>query len=505
MTKTRHVLAVSGNSPYHRLLKFIDGVPSVVTDFPAQSSPVGLNKVATTPDGKYFLASSAASSTTPFRMWKRAADNTFTTVAVAALSLAGTITELFFLTDTHVIAVDSTNGVWLGVLDRATDIITWTRVDTVAGWTGGCKLTAAGDFFMVVRPTAAPYLRIFKRTGDTVSTTTGLTGVGPSFSVTSVSTDMTTGDIIMARGGTPGTAVFGYFSIDWATMTILFASASQQMEAPAAGATATLMAHAWSPSGKHLVYSTDNAADFYLRMETLTNRNPRPTRRYRGDATAISPAIPATLVDIKFVDSTLFLVSVNSNVQGSGRVRGFLHDDSSEQVTEVNAISDCFDDWSAIISSIAVGPEIVSNAKVSLYNSAPHSLIAETVDLANLKLALVTSSAAFDATHTTLAAALGANEVYGSSWPQGGIDTDTATWADTGTGSQYALNINVPSLDLQAAGTLTFRAAILYDNTDAGKKPLAYIDYGADQVAPQFKRMQFSFPGGRLFVTETAN
>lgn len=194
----------------------------------------------------------------------------------------------------------------------------------------------------------------------------------------------------------------------------------------------------------------------------------------------------------------IILVAVNSSASGTGRVRGFTWDYGRLRYTEVPEVSDLFDDWNAIPTHISASPVISDSGNpAQVYEAAIEALLSNTVDLDNIKIALV-SSELFDGTDTTLIDALGGNEVYGSSWPQGGIAANAMTVEGVSGGA--ALVLTIPPYDLTDAGTLSFRAAIVYDDTHADKRPIAFIDFGETKTATQFDRMTFTSPGGRLIV-----
>lgn len=98
------------------------------------------------------------------------------------------------------------------------------------------------------------------------------------------------------------------------------------------------------------------------------------------------------------------------------------------------------------------------------------------------KVVLLSSSASFVATHTTLAQVTnsGAYEVSGNGWLSGGetlanvavttVNTDDAKWD--------ADDLSV----LITGGTLTFRHYVIVNTTDTDSPPLAFIERTADIV-----------------------
>lgn len=124
-----------------------------------------------------------------------------------------------------------------------------------------------------------------------------------------------------------------------------------------------------------------------------------------------------------------------------------------------------------------------------VYNHTLSLIAGQTVDNDNLKVMLLTSSAAFDATDTSIddvAGALGGSpaerdyEFYGNGWPQGGklvanvtshiITTDDAAL----TGDQ--------TVETASGGNIgPCRYVLLYDATS--EKPLILYDLGQDEYA----------------------
>lgn len=131
-----------------------------------------------------------------------------------------------------------------------------------------------------------------------------------------------------------------------------------------------------------------------------------------------------------------------------------------------------------------------------VYNHTLSLIAGQTVDNDNLKVMLLTSSAAFDATHATVDAVAGAaspdraNEFYGNSWPQGGktvanVASNTITTNDAAlTGDQ--------TVETASGGNIgPCRYVLLYDATS--EKPLVLYDLGQDEYAGDTTDFKLTF------------
>ena len=511
MTTVQHALVVGTSAPYSIMLRYVDAVPEAVA-MPAQAgATIALGTVTSSPDGRLWLAAGTASSLTPFRLWRMDDSYNINAVAVdAALPLAGTIVDLKFITNTHVVAVDSVNGVWFGVFNRDTNVITWTRLNTLAAFVGVENLSDT-QFIISRGPGTSPYSQVYGISGDTATleTWTGLTAnpysdraafhraskliFGPRSNTNTASAAaqalwVDVPNKTMVNNGT---------YIDFPTSEIgRIASGSNG---------GTVLCAKFSPSGRHVACGLNVAP--YLRFVTQVSGRRYPNTLHKlvvaaEGALDDDKPIAAAVNDVEFVGNDMLLVAVNSRFGGTGRVKGYFHSDGDEKLVEDNRIRTIFNGWDSVAMNITSGPLETVGATSGFYDTALPSLINRTADLTNLKIVLVSSAAVFNPDHTTLAQAVGGTEVFGSSWPQGGIECDDATFETFGTDGQVAYKVSVPNRDLNDAGTFTFRAAILYDNTDANKKPMMFFDFGANQVVKQFDRLVFSFAGGRALVFE---
>ena len=94
---------------------------------------------------------------------------------------------------------------------------------------------------------------------------------------------------------------------------------------------------------------------------------------------------------------------------------------------------------------------------------------------------------------------MGANEAFGGPWPQGGVACGSGSYPAGIEGLSY-FSLLLPSVDYTDTTPLTFRSAIVYDDSDPGKKPLAFIDTGAVQTVSQLDRIKFSSGGNNILT-----
>lgn len=508
--KSKLALVTSLTAPYHRAIRILDGVPVTDTSFPAQASPIGLAASATSPSGKYIMCAGAASSTQPFRLWRSDdGGKTYKAKAIpAALPIALTITNILFLNDEAVVVGDPTYtggvGLYWGIIDQTTDAIAWTAFPTTG--------TTPNKITEIIKLTELDIICLRNNSGTRVLMAYTYDPATKTFALANI------GGLTTAGTGDKGTAIFNDIGADMIWGANTFASpggrqidtvnrasasntASTFVITDAALMTSLGTSTIWadfesSPDGRYTPFSHNEAP--YLRMLIRTGDKTvaAGARKYmlQRPLPVFDPLFTAPMNDIKFIGNEKFLVAANSNVQGAGRVRAFSID-KDFNFQEDKAFSALFNDWSAIPTSITVGPEISIASIANVYDSAVAAIANRTANFGNLKIALLSSWASFNPANTTLAQALGANEVYGSSWPQGGIACNAATFVGLGT-DEAGLSITVPALDLLAAGSITFHYAVIYDNADANKRPLLFLDFGEEITATQPDRVQLSAPGG---------
>lgn len=131
-----------------------------------------------------------------------------------------------------------------------------------------------------------------------------------------------------------------------------------------------------------------------------------------------------------------------------------------------------------------------------VYNHTLALIAAQDIDLANLKVMLLTSSASFDAADTTIDAVAGAaspdraNEFYGNGWPQGG-KTVANVAASTITTNDAKLAGDQTSQTASGGSIGPCRYVLLYDS--ASDKPLILYNLGQDEYAGDTTDFKLTF------------
>ena len=134
-----------------------------------------------------------------------------------------------------------------------------------------------------------------------------------------------------------------------------------------------------------------------------------------------------------------------------------------------------------------------------VYNHTLSLIAGQTVDNDNLKVMLLTSSAAFDATDTSVDDVAGAlsgspaerdHEFYGNGWPQGG-KTVANVAANTITTNDAALTGDQTSQTASGGNIGPCRFVLLYDATS--EKPLVLYDFGQDEYAGDTTDFKLTF------------
>lgn len=148
---------------------------------------------------------------------------------------------------------------------------------------------------------------------------------------------------------------------------------------------------------------------------------------------------------------------------------------------------------------LAASPEFTSNVDTTLFNAGMTRLTRATRDLTNLKFCFVSDAYAFDATKTTLADAIGATEVYGMDWPQGGIGLTNVNFVQAeGAGTDF--DFTLPPTTMNTAGSMVVHGAIVYDNSDAGKTPILYLPFISAKSIGQYDQVTFSKVTGQVLT-----
>lgn len=487
MASLSYAFVTSTSAPYQRLLRFVDGIVSHVTEFPGMASGISLASASFTPDNEYLIAASNTSSTTPFRMWRNVS-NSFVEITMGSISSTSSFSKIRWMTNTHVIAVGA-QGVWFGVLNRSTHSVSWTRTSTTAyDW-----VAPHPDGLRTICCTTAGALVWFLRTGDTLASTSGSFqgSEGKTFPQWN-----STGDIFVVLTPT------GQYPVPIRKLVPTNYLTYVGTDVPANEIAANGVARGallYDRAGIRLLYSVERGNR--LGSAPVGNFNINVLGSHQGPDSKTA-SIPALATTMAFATDTIVLAGVNSTAS-TGRVRGFNYNYASFDYVEIPEIAAIFSDWSMIATDIAVSNMTNLNANpVDVYNSTLSDLINDDVDLSSLKIALLSTASGFNQSHTTLAQVLGANEVSGSSWPTGGVSTGTATFAIDGSGPDYCLNLDIPAVDMVASGSFSFSAAVIYDNTNVDKKPLVFMTFDTPQTINQFDRVKFNITGNKLIILD---
>lgn len=121
---------------------------------------------------------------------------------------------------------------------------------------------------------------------------------------------------------------------------------------------------------------------------------------------------------------------------------------------------------------------------ISRYNHTVKKLMNKEVDLTSLKVMLLNASASFNATHTALNQVTnsGTYEVSGNGWTSGGVALAnvSVTTVDTN-GSMF----DADDVEVIATGGPIGPAngCVIFDDADANKAPLWFIDFDGSQQA----------------------
>lgn len=503
MAKVQYAFITSATAPYCRLLKFVEGVGEVVPSnaFAFTKTPVALSVAEFSADARYLLAATQASSTAPLRMWKRNKRDKFDEITLPDMASAKTINSIIWLTDTRIMFSDAVNGIWDGTLDRNTDTITWVQITNTPNFRWLMDAPDDRTFWAIGAGGYACYFRNTISDAITVVATASIeagnfdwvhgdidpvSGLGMCMSVAVRGAN----DLHIRRGTNTSyrnyqVAGMVYDSIDVAQGT-RFTKWSRRGN----------ILWALSEFAPYLRFiQTVYGSTSILRWLGVAQLSPYPT----------FPAFATSCAEILREDGggnpdDLLLVAVDSNTISTGRIRGFSFNHDLYTFTELPEISDLFDDWSAIPAYV-VSSNRVETGTVKVYSAVADKLFNQSYDLTNLKLALLNSSSIFDASHTTLAQVLGANEVYGGGWPQGGINLPDAVFSFIGT--DYALRLVSDFPATPTSSAVTFRSAVIYDNTHVDKQVLCFIDFGDNRTSIAEETIMFKSLSNTLFKFTT--
>jgi len=128
-----------------------------------------------------------------------------------------------------------------------------------------------------------------------------------------------------------------------------------------------------------------------------------------------------------------------------------------------------------------------------LYDGAVSDLVRGRVNLASLKLALLKDGAGFIQSQTSLAAvtANGTLEAWGNGWPLGGKPIPNVRMVETSPSTFSYRGDSIKQVIVD--GNLTARYGVIYDDANANKKPLLFIDFQRELFAEKDTEVTLTF------------
>jgi len=477
--KVGYVFTTSTTSPYIKCYKITDGVPEDFGAFPF-AVPGTLKAIAISPNGNYIIAAraSGAQGTQALRAWRMVEIDSFTEMPMPSLGTTSTVTvnELLWLTDTHVVAA-TTIGVFFGVFNPTTYEFAFTQLNSLNS--PAVAKNSDGTHFITTGG-STPYYTMFQRTGDTAAQKT-ISGAGPGFASTLVrwSSD---GKMVLFTNNSSGSYLRA-LAIDAAVTAFTIASITSD-DLP----NSLLVALVAAPDTAFQFFGANNTAPRIWGWRIV---NGALVKTDTGGSGFTNPSAGSNKLAITPDGKTLLTAVPNT----THKLRGFLREKNNELLAD-SPYNNVWQSFGGITQDIAVTPYFDVDPPHKLYNSFAGSL--PEANLSQLKLLLVSSSAVFNAAHTTLSQARGSAEVYGGGWPQGGV-TLANVQMEVVSGNEYALIADIPPTPYNGTGNLTFRSAILYNDGDANDRPLAFFNFGTNQIVEPGRMLTFAGLSKRLF------
>ena len=144
---------------------------------------------------------------------------------------------------------------------------------------------------------------------------------------------------------------------------------------------------------------------------------------------------------------------------------------------------------------MAFSTQVYNNTARQLFEAA---LASESM---TLKVLLLEATAAFDATHATVAAVTdsGAHEVSGNGWPAGGVEiAGLAVYTvNTQDAQLIAADVSVTA----TGGAIAATYALVYRVVSGGDDvPLIWIDFDGEQSAADTFNFEISWSGGLAVI-----
>lgn len=491
-----HALVTYAASPWQVMMKFVDGVGSIVDPFPV--IPQHVIAPAWSRDGNFVLAAVPGSGTTPLKMWKRTPNGFEEVTLTGVFPDAIDIYSMCWYDNKHVLFchnnIAANQNFYLGIFDGV-DSFSITAISNPAPqsnlmWLNETTIATARF------PGSANYSW---RTLDPVAGTVSYENTSALMVTSGTTVALLEGNTLIynnrnTTGGISSAKIAGkYLNIPAKTSTAFVVT-----NYPGTFSTSADEAVCKTRSNDAFIGITSDvgviSTKFRYGLNTWEALGTCLPGKWLKDDTITIPAIAAGIAEIGI---NKYAFGVKSAAAG-GRVRAFSFNEVDSVVEDTTV--------AALFSSIAVPVDTFTASVIqeeteagsSLYDAAIQRFLNDTVDLVNIKLLLVNDSVAFNGSATNITTVIGANEVYGSDWPQGGIDLDTLTIEKYGSGSQVAIKGVIPAFSLNSPGTITFRSAIIYDVTSSA--PLIFVDFETDQTATQFDLMEFSATNSRLIT-----
>lgn len=495
---------IGNTTPFIRVLKFTDGVPSVVS-LPF-ATPVALNGAGFSPDGLRLIASTAVDATDCLRMWQRdTVDGEFTQVSLTGIPGSYLIYDVAFLNDKQIALMTVTQTIIATIHPSNPEIIDWQVIDTLVSapaTTGVMRISVADDrrSFYVSRSSASSSttaLRSFYRDGEDWIY---MNVAGPSYAAQITFISDLSFVIGRAQASNSNARLLGIKFVDATFPTTVLTGTNALMpldstpdntpsDSPTSGLYSPKLAV--SPDKAYLLVPV-YTAPYVLSRRVYTFRTPN---YLATDAAMTLPTLPSYLNDAECTSTGLFLLAVNSNTVTTGRVRGFQYHGVGQPLTNDTVIPTLFSNWTTIPQRIVVSDVIDESAPIAnIYNAGARLIASGDLDRANIKIALLKYQALFNPAMTDAAAYVAANAVGGSSWDVSGellSNVGAVTF-----GSSTRLIGDPPAVELNDTGEVEFYGVFVYDAVN--NIPLAYQAYDTPFKAVANDRLTFEFGGDRL-------
>lgn len=248
----------------------------------------------------------------------------------------------------------------------------------------------------------------------------------------------------------------------------------------------TAVCLAWSADGSKIVLGS-SAATKYAAFSV--NSAGAATRKTTNLAT-----IPATPNAVVFAPNSSIMVFALSVAPWTSVVK-------IDATTDAHTLGNSIDGISSAVSSLSVTPFIVYGV-ASTYDAGLAAFLSGNVAAANLKILLLSSAASFNAAATTLTEVTnaGANEVTFAEWPAGGFVLAGLSANVDPVTKDIRVNFSETGPNNATTAPL-FRYALIYDNADAGKRPIFFLDLLGERAPQLGGELKFaSGPQGLLFA-----